>query len=517
MAIDAILLGCELSPHNRKQGKTRGSTLSLAHLAGALIAGFLLRMFFVLHFPYYTGDTKFYEEFARNWLDHGVYGLFVNGQLMPVDMRVPGYPAFLAEIYAVFGRTRLPVMIAQVLVDLATCVVAALLAAQLAPERQRKKIAVIALWLTALCPFTAMYTAVPQTEILATFLTTLALLAFIRIFAVSFYRRPVDFERDLTQLRLPTEHKQDVLFEAGSWLLGGLLVGFGTLVRPEAPLILLAAGLVAAIRWRRRADWHRLVLAGCWMAVGLVLPLLPWAVRNARTLGRIQFTAPRYAESYGDYIPRGFFGWTKTWMVRYEDAYTVPWKLGNGAIEMSALPATAFDSASERLRVAALLAAYNDGWKMTPVLDRAFEQLAQERSRAHPLRTYIAIPLMRAAAIWFTPRVETLRYSGHLWPPGEMHRNNATEFDVTLGLWLLAFAYVGLAIVGAWRFRKNPGVVLVIFFFALRTALLTQMQTVEPRYVIECFPALLALAALCWSKTEWKYFRLKKGFVNDRL
>src|ERR1700685_3126012 len=78
--------------------------LSYRHLVAALSLGLALRLFFIIHFPFYAGDTKFYDELARNLLDHRVYGLFVHGQLTPVDMRMPGYPAFLAGVYAVFGR-----------------------------------------------------------------------------------------------------------------------------------------------------------------------------------------------------------------------------------------------------------------------------------------------------------------------------------------------------------------------------------------------------------------------------
>ena len=52
-----------------------------------------------------SGDAPFYIELAWNWLKNGVYGLEVNGQLMPVDVRVPGYPAFLAAVFT-FAETR---------------------------------------------------------------------------------------------------------------------------------------------------------------------------------------------------------------------------------------------------------------------------------------------------------------------------------------------------------------------------------------------------------------------------
>src|SRR6202047_4573688 len=87
--------------------------ISYRHLVAALLCGLALRLYFIAHFPFYSGDTHFYEELARNWLDHGVYGLFVNGQLLPVDMRMPGYPAFLAAIYATLGRSRTVVLLIQ--------------------------------------------------------------------------------------------------------------------------------------------------------------------------------------------------------------------------------------------------------------------------------------------------------------------------------------------------------------------------------------------------------------------
>src|ERR1700722_15941167 len=109
-----------------------GKHFSYGNLLGALVAGMALRLFFIFHFPFYAGDTKFYEELARNWLYHGVYGLFVNGQLLPVDMRMPGYPAFLAAIYKIFGDGRMAVMLVQAAVDLGTCILAALIASILA-------------------------------------------------------------------------------------------------------------------------------------------------------------------------------------------------------------------------------------------------------------------------------------------------------------------------------------------------------------------------------------------------
>ena len=481
---------CLLGPavdRNRLNQKMTHRLFSLKHLAAALLLGLALRLFFILRFPFYAGDTKFYEELARNWLDHGVYGLFVRGQLTPVDVRMPGYPAFLAAVYGLLGRSRGMVMAVQAVLDLTTCLFTAMIAARLAPPSRRTSVAAIALWMAALCPFTANYSAALLTETCAIFLTSLGLLNFLHIL------EPPSMEVSLRSL-----DQRAVLMRVGWWLLGGFIVGVGTLVRPEAPLLLAAVGLALCVRWRRRTDWSKLTLAGLCMAVGLLLALLPWAARNARTLGRVQFLSPRYAQANGDFITYGFHAWTRTWMVRFGDAYSVAWKLEKEPIRLETLPASSFDSEEERTRVAALLDRYNSNLKMTPVLDREFALLARERTARRPLRTYLWIPLARAWTIWFTPRVELLPYSGQLWPPGERWRSNATDFCVTLGFGILNLFYVGLALAGAWRCRAQFGCILLVTFVVIRTAFLTQLHTVEPRYVIVCFPVVLALASLAW-------------------
>src|SRR2546421_2757746 len=93
----------------------------------ALIAGLCLRLYFVLKFPANSGDTVLYDQIATNWLKHHVYAMTVSGAITPVDLRMPGYPAFLAILYALTKRTgedaRLWFMLTQVGVDLLSCLV----------------------------------------------------------------------------------------------------------------------------------------------------------------------------------------------------------------------------------------------------------------------------------------------------------------------------------------------------------------------------------------------------------
>jgi hypothetical protein len=450
----------------------------------AVSAGLALRLLFILRFPFYeAGDTKVYEDLARNWAAHGVYGYQIAGRLTSVDIRLPGYPAFLAAVHALCGPSARAVMIAQAAVDLAACWAVALLAAHLAPAEARDRVRLAGFWLAALCPFLANYTAVELAEVLATFFTALSLVALCLV-----VRSPTG----VSALAIGPVF-MDTAF------LGGLLAGLGTLVRPETPLVLAAAGLALVWRWRRRPpDWRRLARQGLWLGLGLLLPLLPWAARNWRTLHEVQFLAPRYATLPGEFVPRGFYVWTRTWSWRSSDAERVIWKLEAEPLAMSDFPAAAFDSPEERNEVAALLEQYDQALNLTPAMDAEFARLARQRTRRRPLRTYLWVPLGRAAALWLTPRVELLPVSGWLWPVGKAWEEGPVDFLVTAVFALLNLFFLGLAIAGLRRAKWNAGIVFLLLFILVRTAFLTRIETTEPRYVLECFPALLALGALVW-------------------
>ncbi|HKW89944.1 MAG TPA: hypothetical protein VJN21_14430 [Candidatus Acidoferrales bacterium] len=473
------------------------STKMRAHVTGAVLAALALRIYFVFHFPFSdAGDTPIYEELARNWLHRGVYGIQVYGHLQAVDMRTPGYPAFLAAIYSLFGESARAVMLAQVAVDTLTCVLAAMIAALLAPRESRHRVMLAALWLAALCPFTANYTAVVLTETLAVFLTTLALLVLMEAFA----------EPAPPAAPVISTQPASGIPAYMRWLLGGIVAGFCTLVRPESPLILAAAGVVLLAMWlRSRMQQGKLTLtarAGVLMAVGLLLPLLPWAARNWQTLHRVQFLAPRYSELPGEFTPHGFYAWTATWLWRMRDVNLVSWNLDSDEIRVDSIPASAFDSPAERARVSALLAQYNDMKQMDDTIDAGFASVARERTAKRPLRTYVEVPLLRVLSVWFTPRVEMLPFSGHPWPIGAAWDDDPVDFSVSLGLVLLCIAYCAMALLGAWRSRASPAAWLIVSYLVIRTAFLTTIETPEPRYVVECFPALLALAAHLWSRTS---------------
>src|SRR5690349_13909408 len=136
-----------------------------------LLAGVALRLFFIFVFPVTQGDTLIYGDIAKNWMEHRVFGETIDGQPEATLIRLPGYPAFLAVCFTLFGREHYnAVRFVQLLMDLVSCVLIADLARRLVSGRA-------ALWafgLAALCPFTANYVALPLTETPSILLAVLA-------------------------------------------------------------------------------------------------------------------------------------------------------------------------------------------------------------------------------------------------------------------------------------------------------------------------------------------------------
>ncbi len=456
-----------------------------ANAALAVCVGLGLRLLFVLKFPAFdSGDGPFYIRLAVNWLKKGVYGLSIDGRVTAVDMRVPGYPAFLATIFSIAGNSQRAVMLAQVAVDLGTCFLIVAIAALLAPPESLRRVALAALWLAALCPFIANYTAVVLCEVLVTFLTALALLVLLE-----------------TEIGRPGGIGAKKSGTSMAWFLAGIVAGLGALVRPETPLVLAAAGLTTIAKWWRPRDWMKVARVGLLMGAGLILPLLPWAARNWRTFHEVQFLAPRYSQLPGEVIPRGFTAWTNTWMWRMRDVYLVTWNLNDAPISIEDIPKNAFDSPEERDRVQSLLNAYNSTTTETSEMDAEFGQIANERTVRHPLRTYLKIPALRSFALWFTPRTELLPLAGHLTPVLKEWDEDRSDFLMTLALATLNVAFIGLGILGVCKAWGRAGVTFLLVFVILRTIFIASFaDSPEPRYVLECFPIVLAFGALAFER-----------------
>jgi 4-amino-4-deoxy-L-arabinose transferase-like glycosyltransferase len=466
----------------------------------AVLAGLALRLVFVHWFPTTTDDSATYLQLARNWVDYRVYGLSQNGQLVPTDLRTPGYPAFLAGVTLLFRRSMQAILLSQAVLDVFTCILTAALAAALAPARSRRRVWIIALWLAATCPFTANYSAAVLTEVVVAFFATAAL----GCFALGLRQEP-------TRLWLCSGRQWELPLVFA--LLGAFLTGAASMVRPEMPLLLGVAVLVYGLRAWRPLGARKAILFATAMVGVFLLPLLPWAARNAISLHKLQFLAPRYATVPGEYAPLGYYAWTGTWLERFRDVYFTVWAIGEDHVDVNDLPASAFDSPEEKARIADLIAQYNDSPELdvSPEMDRQYAEIARERTRRRPLRTYIRVPFERALTMWFTPRTELLPVDGKFWPLREQWEDSHANVIVTGGFAVLGYLYAALAIGGiwlAWRARAERdeegassgvnlwGMALLLAYILVRTAFLMTVEAPEPRYVVSCYPGVLALIAL---------------------
>ncbi|MGE5126333.1 MAG: glycosyltransferase family 39 protein [Betaproteobacteria bacterium] len=460
-------------------GRSPGTRLQAL---AALGVGLAFRLWIAAAFPYEAGDTPLYEALARSLDAHRAYALEVEGRLVPVDVRMPGYPALLAASHALFGPGFQPVRVVQAVVDTLTCLLAGAVAALLALPERRRRAFLAALWLSALCPFTANYVAAILAETPGAFWNTgsIALLL-------------------LGVRRLQAHARGD----GGAWLalLGsGVAAGIGCYFRPETPLVLMAAGVVLPWLWWRPRDWRRLAGTGGALGLGLALALAPWAARNVAALGRFEVLPPPAANLPGEMAPTGFNEWLATWLTTNQEIYDFSFKVEDEPLLVDQLPPSAYDSPQEKERVARLFAQHNADFTLTPELDGGFAQLARERTARHPLRTYLLVPLKRVATMWISPRLELLPWSGEVFPLRQCWEDDPYDLSVTVVLFTLDLLYLALALVALRRVSWRTGAAILVAYLLLRTALITQMPGPEPRYVVICFPLLAALAAQLWAE-----------------
>jgi 4-amino-4-deoxy-L-arabinose transferase-like glycosyltransferase len=445
---------------------------------GASLAALGLRLLWVAYFPAVVDDSRFYADIAKNWLQHGVYGITNSGVITPTLSRLPGYPAFLAVIFALFGVGSFrAVLLLQVLFDLATCFLIADLARRLFSWRAAQA----AFLLAGLCPFLANYAAAALTETLEVFFTALALDLAFRGLGVGPSGTPPVSPRLV-------------------WLGCGFSVGGAILLRPDGGILLAAIGgyllwrLAQSLRTGRRGARfgpQSIIGAGLLVAVGAFTPLIPWTLRNLHTMHRFEPLAPRYATDSDDVVMNGFNRWVKTWIADYVSVQEIYWSVPGAEMDITRFPRRAFDSPQQREQTSEVLADYNRDHDMTPELDARFAARAAERVHAAPLRYYLWLPAVRIADMWLRPRTELFPSDPRWWEFNDDHRWLA----VSLGLGLLNLVYLGMAIAGFFRSREFFGIGLLVLFLLLRSAFLGSLENPETRYTLECYPVAIVLAS----------------------
>ena len=429
------------------------------------LAAFALRLFFYFRFPHVTGDSLIYGDIAKNWLQHGIYGLSHAEGPRPTWIRLPGYPAFLAACFALFGTEHYhAVLLVQIVIDVAGCFVIADLARRTVSPRAAR----FAFLLAALCPFTANYTVGPLAETLSIFFTAVALDCAVAAFQAS--------EEGLTRW--------------SAWMGCSIAVSAGILLRPDGGILLVALGLFLLWRmWQRPAERARLFWAGAVVLAVSLAPLVPWTVRNWRDFHRFEPLAPRYASDPDEFVPSGFDKWMRTWVVDYVSTEEVYWQVPGDNVDLQNLPSRAFDSAQECEKTQAIFDDYAKTHVVDPELNARFAELANERIRRAPLRYYVWLPALRIADMWLRPRTEMLPLNTRWW-----EYSDDTEGCVLATLWgALNLLFLFAALMGLVRGPRPRYLAFMLLFVLLRSAFLGTLENPEPRYTLECFPVVLLL------------------------
>jgi hypothetical protein len=205
--------------------------------------------------PY--SDSVDYHRLAAHLAEGRGFSLGPEDQLYPTTFRPPLLPMLVAPVYALFGPHHLLALLLQIVLSALAVPLAAQLARESLPSALGARTAWITAPLVALWPPLIYFSGVLGTETLAILLSLLALLLAVRLFV-----------RGGTALALAT----------------GVSLGLAALARPTAlPLAALLGAwvfLLAPRPFGRRAQDALLV------ALGLLLCVLPWTLRNHAVTGR---------------------------------------------------------------------------------------------------------------------------------------------------------------------------------------------------------------------------------------
>jgi len=468
----------------------------IARTAWLAVLGVALavRLAFVLFAPATGGDWDIYERVAANILRGCGVSLSDPAGAACVPHfggnQLPGYPGFVALIFALTGHSEVALRIAQAL--LATAAIAYVMHAVRRYADDGRAALAAGLFL-GLSPLAVAWPRFLVTEALAVATTTWVLAELILSLA----------EQRLRLLPL------------------ALALVAALFVRLDAALLAVPVALAGFLVHRPAAAVRR----GAILALLVAVPLAAWTVRNIAvglpSLWPTSMTMPDNSRP-----PVGYIEWGRSWM---SDEYQKPgwgYTVNRLAYDRIAIDGRAYDSPEERARVEALLAELrrHTGQAFPKEIDDAFAAIAAERNARHPLRAWLGLPLRRAWSMWANP------FSSYGWPT---ELSSATSDEARLALargglggalavaldnpWtalgkavtasckfaLLLLFLVAVALAVTRRLGLARRIVWIAGSYVLaRTAVYAWSAGLESRYMIEAVPfievAVAVAAAALW-------------------
>jgi 4-amino-4-deoxy-L-arabinose transferase-like glycosyltransferase len=410
----------------------------------------------------------------------------------PITYPLPGYPLFLAGLYALFGRSYLVVKLVQAAVDTATACMAYRLAGRVTDSQRT---AILVLGVVALNPFTALWTTDLSTETLATFFAT-----------------------SIVWFALQSAQSPWRLW----WYLGfGVTAGLGTLVRPA--FVLLPVVLLSAIWLARSLAWREALLRSALVLTAAALCLLPWVVRNYLVFHQVIFAgrsnAPEQDHGFGYYA--WYQNWLRdpTWTPRVNWDYMV---YARETIPDHPFPDYAYDSEGERQEVEQLMQQVKAAGRFTPEIEQRFALLARAKAQQYPVRRYVVLPLVRMARVWInsgTSAINDPRVKGGF----SLERVRAEPIGFVVRV-LLSISYCSIAplgLVGMWLLRRRYWVIVpAALSVAYHTLIMEAIgYGVRARYVVYSVPVMLVFVGVSlvviWDRIRLLWHAASRAGTSD--
>lgn len=389
--------------------------------------------------PLVVHDYRVWDRLAQNVLDHATFSSIEGPPLVPTTFRPPGYPVFIAAVYAAAGRAYVTFRAVQFLLLACTALVLYVIGRRVSSLRAAMLIAVAA---ATYPPF--VFVAADYAD--ATMSTLAAICAVLILFVL--VRRP----------------------RASLWgFLGlGAALGLLTLIRPG--FTFLSLFIVAGVALVQRSwSWRFRMLACATMLLGQSVVIAPWIARNTALTGRV--TNVSTAGGWSLYVSaQQYAGEISYQLLRPE------WDI-------------VLSEFNRRTREAVLAVPRTEGaegapeWSLTPrqelFRDRSFSRDALEKLRRVSVGQVVSSWPHRVFWLWSTADVS-------LWRTGLLHRFIQVHYVV----------FAGLVLAGLYLWRRSLLEQWPLWILAVYLTVLHSVFHVEARYTLEARAPLLIYAGL---------------------
>jgi hypothetical protein len=449
---------------------------AIAFRAALFFSGLVERVFT-------TGDSPEYRALARSLLEHGVFG--IDGT--PKMNRTPGYPAFLALVYAFFGQSQLAVTSAQIFIDALSCAMVVDIALRSGLSRTARWVVAVS---SACCVFSAALSYQVMTETL-----------FSTLLVASVWALPTG---GLTAIGRKDAWR-GIAFS-------GACCGAATLVRPTEAVTLIAfpllLGALLLHRLRKRILNRRLLVPAFTFAAAAAVVVVPWMARN-RIVFAFEYEKPDHSHVtllgyktdvavYRAYYTPEFLKFKRS----YEEPFVLEGPLTPPTVARYVYPG---EEQEVRAAFASLAEEVNAGdAPITRETLEAFRRIGEKRYEAAP-RLHVTAPISRFAKFWIVPRVSVL-WNGR-------HGGNV-GMGLTVGLTIYNCIYVVPGFLGLLIpiRRARAAWAMIVAMIVSQTALYAIWHGMpQSRYAIPFFPLVCLGMGAFVDRVRVRYRRFREA------